>query len=120
MPMIQLIKSKILRVEASDTDLTKALKQKIIEDLVHRYQNEEVTSLLDLTSILDPRFKVKYVRNVDVVLTRVKVSFRHVSDDTLALQQLTKYNSLDLFINSFLGTIPLIWSSIPFKRKRHY
>ena len=41
-------------------------------------------------------------------------SFRHVSDDNLALQRLTKDNSLDLFINSFLGTIPLIWSSIPF------
>ena len=33
---------------------------------MHRYQNEKVTSLLDLTSILDPRFKVKYVRNVEV------------------------------------------------------
>jgi len=41
-------------------------------------------------------------------------SFRHVLDDKLALQRLTKYNSLDLFINSFLGIIPLIWSSIPF------
>ena len=29
-------------------------------------------------------------------------SFRHVSDDNLALQRLTKYNSLDLFINGFL------------------
>ena len=46
-------------------DRTKALKQKIIEDLVHFYQDEDVTSLLDLTSILDPRFKVKYIRNVD-------------------------------------------------------
>ena len=61
MPVIRLTRSKILRAKASETDHTKALKQKIIEDLVHHYQNEEVSSLLDLTSILDPRFKVKYV-----------------------------------------------------------
>jgi len=27
--------------------------------------------------------------------------------------RLTRYNSLDLFINSFLGQIPSIWASIP-------
>jgi len=43
-----------------------------IENLVDHYQNEEVTSLLDLALILDPRFKGKYVRNVDDVLARVK------------------------------------------------
>ena len=32
---------------------------------------------------------------------------------TVLLQQLTRYNSLDLFINSFLGTIPSIWANIP-------
>ena len=40
-------------------------------------------------------------------------SFRHAIDDSLALKWLTKYNSLDLFINSFLGTIPSIWNTIP-------
>ena len=33
--------------------------------------------------------------------------------DDFLLQQLTRYNSLDLFINSFLGQIPSIWASIP-------
>jgi len=33
-------------------------------------------------------------------------------DDDFLLQQLTRYNSLDLFINSFLGQIPSIWASI--------
>ena len=32
-------------------------------------------------------------------------SFRHATDDCLLLQRLTRYNSLDLFINSFLGII---------------
>ena len=40
-------------------------------------------------------------------------SFRHVMDDSFLLQRLVKYNSLDLFINSFLGMIPSIWATIP-------
>ena len=40
-------------------------------------------------------------------------SFRHVVDDSLMLQQMTKYNSLDLFINGFLGIIPSLWTTIP-------
>jgi len=40
-------------------------------------------------------------------------SFRHVTDDCLSLQQSVRYNSLDLFINSFLGIISSIWAAIP-------
>jgi len=40
-------------------------------------------------------------------------SFRHIGDDNFLLQRLVKYNSLDLFINSFLGKIPSIWAGIP-------
>ena len=40
-------------------------------------------------------------------------SFRHVEDDDFLFQQLTQYNSLDIFINNFLGQIPSIWASIP-------
>ena len=39
-------------------------------------------------------------------------SFRHVVDDSLMLRQMTKYNSLDLFINGFLGIIPSLWTTI--------
>ena len=48
------------------------------------------------------------------VLTSVThaYSFRHVMDDCLLLQRLIRYNSLDLFINSFLGMIPSIWTAI--------
>jgi len=45
-------------------------------------------------------------------LTSIKY-LRHVEDHDFLLQQLTRYNSLDLFINSFLGQIPSIWASIP-------
>ena len=100
MPVIQLI--KFLCAEASDTDPTKALKQKIIEDFVHRYQDEEVTSLLDLSLILDPRFKVKYVRNVDEVLIHIKeegaIFVREYQEEQQAAQSLSAPSSSDIVI----------------------
>ena len=39
-------------------------------------------------------------------------SFCHVMDNCLLLQRLIRYNSLDLFINSFLGMIPSIWATV--------
>ena len=71
-PMIELLKSKILKVDPADSQLTRSLKNLIKNDLSRRYVDDEVTSLLDITSVLDPRFKVKYVRKVDDVLARVK------------------------------------------------
>ena len=71
-PMIYLIKVKILHVETTDTDLTKSLKQQIIEDLCQRYTDKEFNELLDIASVLDPRFQVKYLEEVDDVLAVVK------------------------------------------------
>ena len=70
--MIYLIKVKILHVEITDTDLTKSLKQQIIEDLGQRYTDKEFNELLDIASVLDPRFQVKYLEEVDDVLAVVK------------------------------------------------
>ena len=70
--VVRLIKTKILHVDTTDTDLTKSLKQQINEDLGQCYTDKEVTGLLDITSVLDPRFKVKYLEEVDEVLALVK------------------------------------------------
>jgi len=40
-------------------------------------------------------------------------SFCYVTDDCLSLQQSIRYNSPDLFTNSFLGMISSIWAAIP-------
>ena len=71
-PMIELLKSKTLKVDPADSQLTRSLKNLIEDDLSQRYMDDEVMSLLDITSVLDPRFKVKYVRKIDDALARVK------------------------------------------------
>ena len=38
---------------------------------------------------------------------------RYISDDPLLLRSSVKYNSLDIFIRSFLGAISIVWSTIP-------
>ena len=48
------------------------MKNLINDDLSQRYTDDKVISLLDITSVLDPRFKVQYVNKVDNVLARVK------------------------------------------------
>jgi len=61
-----------LKVEPTDTELTKSLKDLIRGDLSRHYMDNEVVNLLDVTSVLDARFKVKYVKQVDDVLARVR------------------------------------------------
>ena len=55
------------------------------------------------------------LQNFCPLLTSVTHTYhlRHVTDDPLSLQVLTQFNSLDIFIRSFLGAIPLIWASLP-------
>ena len=55
------------------------------------------------------------LQNFCPILTSVMhaYSFRHIMDGCLLLQQLIRHNSLNLFINSFLGMILSIWATIP-------
>ena len=59
-------------METTDTDLTKSLKQQIVEDLGQHYTDKEFIEILDIASFLDPRFKVKYLEKVDDVLAVIK------------------------------------------------
>ena len=84
--MVKLIKTKILQVETSDIDLTKSLKQQINEDLGQHYKDKEVTGLLNITSVLDPRFKIKYLEKVDKVLAQVKEEGANIVRETRGTQ----------------------------------
>ena len=62
-PMIELNKSKILKVDsADDSQLTQCLKNLIKDDLSWCYTDVKVISLLDITSVLDSKCKVQYVK----------------------------------------------------------
>ena len=58
-PLLNHLLEKILMAENVDTDLTKEMKERIKVDL--RYLDSGFDHLLELSSFLDPRFKLNYV-----------------------------------------------------------
>lgn len=60
-PTLHLFSNSILEVQEDDTDLAKSIKQKIVDYLNDKYSDPATQELLDMTSALDPRFKLKYV-----------------------------------------------------------
>ena len=56
----------LLKDADDDTELTKTIKQTIKNDLIPRYSSEETTQLLKLSSLLDPRFKCKYINDESI------------------------------------------------------
>ena len=59
-PMLQLIKTNLLKEEEEDTQLTKDIKDCIITDLESRYcDHDDVMEILQFATFLDARFKSK-------------------------------------------------------------
>ena len=67
-PMLSILEKKILKINATDTCLTKDIKKGIYSDIKQRYEsyNTSVVNLLNLASILDPRFKMDYIDSLMV------------------------------------------------------
>ena len=78
-----------------------------------RYCHLARKPVLLLCKLLDGQCR-EPLQNFCPVLISVTHTYhlRHVIDDPLSLLVLTQFNSLDLFIRSFLGAIPLIWASL--------
>ena len=66
-PMIALLNNSILKNCDEDTELTASLKQAVKDDMNSRYNGSEASQLLKIASFLDPRFKSKYVDDIDEV-----------------------------------------------------
>lgn len=60
-PTLHLFHTSILAVQEDDTDLSKYIKQKIMDYLKEKYDESKTQELLDMASAHDPRFKPKYV-----------------------------------------------------------
>ena len=47
--------------DESDTTLTADIKQRVLTSMQRRYENEDVSELIDTAGFLDPRFRLNYV-----------------------------------------------------------
>ena len=67
LPIIDLLKTRVLRENEEDKSLTNEIRSLIISDLTSRNQDPVVVHLLETASFLDPRFKERYVSDIDHV-----------------------------------------------------
>ena len=89
-PLLNHLLEKALVTDDDDTDLTKEMKERIKVDLELRYLDSEFDHLLELSSFLDPRFKLNYVNNRAKVLEEIENEMSQliecpVDDDTTSL-----------------------------------
>lgn len=60
-PVLNLFKTSLLAAEDGDTELVKTIKTTILDYLNEKYANAATSELLDITSLLDPRFKASHI-----------------------------------------------------------
>lgn len=60
-PVLHLFKEHLLKADDDDTDLSGEMKMTILNYLTDKYKDPKTDELLDMASLVDPRFKRKYI-----------------------------------------------------------
>ncbi|KAK1884618.1 Zinc finger BED domain containing protein 1 [Dissostichus eleginoides] len=60
-PVLHLFKEHLLKADDDDTDLSGEMKMTILNYLTDKYKDPKTDELLDMASLVDPRFKTKYI-----------------------------------------------------------
>ncbi|KAK0153618.1 Zinc finger BED domain-containing protein 1 [Merluccius polli] len=71
-PVLHLFSEQVLKPQDDDVNLTKKIKASILEYLDEKYADPSTQDLLDMASLLDPRFKITYIKpeKVDYIKTK--------------------------------------------------
>lgn len=60
-PVLHLVNNSLLAPEAGDAELCNSIKSCIVDYLNTKYADPSTSDLLDIASLLDPRFKARYI-----------------------------------------------------------
>lgn len=71
-PVLHLFNSNVLNPEEEDTNLTTTMKMTIMDYLNDKYSDPATDDLLDMASLLDPRFKTHYISNEKIEDVKVR------------------------------------------------
>uniref|UniRef100_A0AAR2KWN2 BED-type domain-containing protein n=1 Tax=Pygocentrus nattereri TaxID=42514 RepID=A0AAR2KWN2_PYGNA len=71
-PVLQLFSSDILQVKENDTDLTKTIKNSVLDYLNSKYEDPEVDELIALATMLDPRFRTQYMGPEEIEVMKAR------------------------------------------------
>lgn len=71
-PILHLFNNQILKHQDGDTELTTTIKEELLKYLNEKYDDQKTKELLDMASLVDPRFKTTYIKQerVDYIKTR--------------------------------------------------
>lgn len=71
-PMLHLFRTQILKPSDDETQLTKDIKMAVMAYLDEKYNDQVTNELLDIATLVDPRFKLQYTdaEKVDAVKLR--------------------------------------------------
>ena len=70
-PLLKHITDKLLVALDDDCNLVREIKDSVREDLLARYTDEEMTTLIDKSTILDPRFKARNLSSKEDTIARL-------------------------------------------------
>ena len=79
-PVLHLLNEQVVKVQEDDSELTKSIKTRILEYLNEKYADPVTQELLDMASLLDPRFKTKYIKpaTVDYIKTKAAAEIENL------------------------------------------
>lgn len=82
-PVLHLFRTELLNPSDDDTQLTKDIKTMVMEYLNEKYDDEMTDELLDMASLLDPRFKTQYIRpdKIEAIKTRAVTEILKMEGD---------------------------------------
>uniref|UniRef100_A0A9J8CLF4 BED-type domain-containing protein n=1 Tax=Cyprinus carpio carpio TaxID=630221 RepID=A0A9J8CLF4_CYPCA len=87
-PILHLFNNQILKHQDGDTELTTTIKEGILKYLNEKYDDQTTQDLLDIASLVDPRFKTTYIKQerVDYIKTRAAAELQKlVAEQTEAV-----------------------------------
>lgn len=60
-PTLSMFRTSLLKPEDRDTDITKKIKGNILHYMTEKYSDPDKDELLDMASLMDPRFRTTYI-----------------------------------------------------------
>ncbi|KAJ3610146.1 hypothetical protein NHX12_022240 [Muraenolepis orangiensis] len=76
-PVLQLFNSELLQGKDEDTDLTKTINSSILDYLNTKYKEPEIEELINIATMLDPRFRTQHMSQEEILVIKARV-FREV------------------------------------------
>lgn len=71
-PVLHLFNNEILSRKDGDTELTQAVKKGVLKYLNEKYDDPTTNNLLDIATLVDPRFKTAYMKEDRVEFIKVR------------------------------------------------